>query len=404
MDKIICDVCGTSYPETASQCPICGYVRSSKAKSVSEEGKYTPPVRGGRFSSSEVKRRTSGDRGARKYTGKRSAAKGSNLVFGLVAIAFLAIAVFVIVLIVSNLFSATQNPTGSTEDTSEILQTESSDVLRNCLELHTKTPVIELAAEGAVTAIEANPVPSDTTDKITYVSMDPAIATVSADGKVTAVAYGETAVTVRCGNAVLVVTVKCTFAPEVPEGSSWSMNRKDITFSKKGETWDLYGKNSTIPKNLITWTSDDESVAKIESGIVEAVGKGKTKVHGEYNGVKYSCTIRCNLPKEEDTQNETKPDETKQDETKPEETEPGKTVKISHEDVTLRPDGEAVDKSFNLYLRDANGNKLDVTWKASEEGYVTIEGNLITAVKAGKTITVSTTYEDVTYKCIIRLK
>jgi cyclase len=34
MSKIICDVCGTSYPETATQCPICGCVRPGDAKSV----------------------------------------------------------------------------------------------------------------------------------------------------------------------------------------------------------------------------------------------------------------------------------------------------------------------------------------------------------------------------------
>ena len=26
MSKIICDICGTSYPETSEQCPICGTV------------------------------------------------------------------------------------------------------------------------------------------------------------------------------------------------------------------------------------------------------------------------------------------------------------------------------------------------------------------------------------------
>ena len=34
MSKIICDVCGTSYPETATQCPICGCVRSSDSVAV----------------------------------------------------------------------------------------------------------------------------------------------------------------------------------------------------------------------------------------------------------------------------------------------------------------------------------------------------------------------------------
>ena len=27
MNKIICDICGTSYPDTADSCPICGFNR-----------------------------------------------------------------------------------------------------------------------------------------------------------------------------------------------------------------------------------------------------------------------------------------------------------------------------------------------------------------------------------------
>lgn len=65
MSKIICDVCGTSYPESATQCPICGCVRPAEVVTVSSEGNpvemptsgtYTY-VKGGRFSKSNVKKR-----------------------------------------------------------------------------------------------------------------------------------------------------------------------------------------------------------------------------------------------------------------------------------------------------------------------------------------------------------
>ena len=67
MSKIICDICGTSYPETASQCPICGCVRPGDFQRVSDESKnegnnasgYTY-VKGGRFSKTNVKKRNSG--------------------------------------------------------------------------------------------------------------------------------------------------------------------------------------------------------------------------------------------------------------------------------------------------------------------------------------------------------
>jgi len=305
-----------------------------------------------------------------------------------------------LIFLVSNVLDGINSSDKESDTGSQTIQTtRDPDEKVQCQELHTDTVTVELAEEGAQWVIKTTPVPADTTDSVSYSSMDPDIATVDSTGTVTAVSYGKTSITVRCGGAVLIVTVDCNF---MDASATWSMNRKDITLSQKGETWDLYTKSSTVPKNKITWTTDDETIAKIENGIVEAVGSGVTKVHGEFNGTAYTCTIRCKLPKEE-TEEDKGDDSTNPSEgTEPEQEAPA--VKISHTDVTLRPDGEDNDKSFYLYLRDGNGKKLDVTWTASHEGYVTIDGNKITAVKAGEIITVSTTYEDVTYECVIRLK
>ena len=68
MSKIICDVCGTSYAESATQCPICGCVRPSNAipvdidadnQDAGERKNYTY-VKGGRFSKANVKKRQMG--------------------------------------------------------------------------------------------------------------------------------------------------------------------------------------------------------------------------------------------------------------------------------------------------------------------------------------------------------
>ena len=37
MSKIICDVCGTSYPDTAEQCPICGCSRDAAADLLKDD-------------------------------------------------------------------------------------------------------------------------------------------------------------------------------------------------------------------------------------------------------------------------------------------------------------------------------------------------------------------------------
>ena len=41
MNKVVCDLCGTSYPETATQCPICGCVRPADAVTVNNSGEQT---------------------------------------------------------------------------------------------------------------------------------------------------------------------------------------------------------------------------------------------------------------------------------------------------------------------------------------------------------------------------
>ena len=66
MNKIVCEVCGTSYPESSELCPICGCVRSGEPDVLtapSHESEDDAPkaynhVRGGRFSKANVKKRS----------------------------------------------------------------------------------------------------------------------------------------------------------------------------------------------------------------------------------------------------------------------------------------------------------------------------------------------------------
>ena len=65
MSKVICDVCGTSFPETSAQCPICGSACNSAAaasgvESAVEAGAGGNYVRGGRFSKGNVKKANEG--------------------------------------------------------------------------------------------------------------------------------------------------------------------------------------------------------------------------------------------------------------------------------------------------------------------------------------------------------
>ena len=61
MNKIICEICGTAYPETAECCPICGcsreYGQSSQDEIPSRMPEYVPESRkkSGIFSAAQKK-------------------------------------------------------------------------------------------------------------------------------------------------------------------------------------------------------------------------------------------------------------------------------------------------------------------------------------------------------------
>lgn len=77
--------------------------------------------------------------------------------------------------------------------------------------------------------------------------------------------------------------------PEEPFG----LNKEDITLVTQGETWVLYDGDADLTQ--VVFSSEDESVATFFNGIVTAKNSGTTTVHADYNGQRYSCTVRCNL-------------------------------------------------------------------------------------------------------------
>lgn len=58
-----------------------------------------------------------------------------------------------------------------------------------------------------------------------------------------------------------------------------------------GEAWSIY--DGPRDKTMITWASENESVATITEGMVIAVGDGETTVYAFVDGQKYECIVTC---------------------------------------------------------------------------------------------------------------
>lgn len=384
MSKIICEICGTSYPEIAAQCPICGCVKPVDTSAVVDREKKTNEgytyVKGGRFSKKNVKKRISGvslpsAKVDESGSEKDDDAKTNHILMTTIIVLLLAV-VAVSAYIAIDMFGDVLFPDlTATEE-----KTEPTDTVQQNIEIHISQEPVVLEYVGQELRLQVICTPEDTSEIVRYSTDAPEVVTIDQTGKMTAVAEGEATITVTCGTAKAKCTVVCTFPEEtvVLPVTEFKLNKSDVTLSVKGESAKLY--DGEIPVSEVVWTSDDESVATFKDGKVVAIGPGNTKVHAEYDGKKYTCVVRCAF--EDDT-----------------DSAQGEKLKISKTDVTI-----SIGETFYLTLKDPSGKNLDVIWTSTNPGTVEISGNKITGKAVTEYSTVKTTYEGVEYSCIVRVK
>lgn len=319
MSKIICDVCGTTYPDSANQCPICGCVRPANVtpvEGVSDEigsprrENYTY-VKGGRFSKKNVKRRNQHviqqnheqDVSNLPEDSEQYENDGKGLV---IAIFVLLIAVIAVASYITIRFFAPfgkQDNQGVTPPDTTVTTTESQTeettvettaetIVSTEITLDTSEVILEQKGAEYTLTVAVNPI--DITDVITYNSENDAIATVSIDGKITAMGSGETTITVTCGEVSAQCKVVCTFDDEVTNSefkAPYRLNKEDVSISV-GEKFTLKfmdANNNLIPA---VYEIQNPDVCSVDENKVTGTASGTTKISVNYNGETYSCIVR----------------------------------------------------------------------------------------------------------------
>lgn len=446
MEKVICDVCGTDYPETAAQCPLCGCARADGGQTSAgntEEG-YTY-TKGGRFSKSNVRKRLKAaqiqpvpveipvrntepeedpeydDYDEDEVDEEPSSNRGLIVIVVLLLMAIIAVSSY-IAIVHFDIFGGSDvtKPVGTTAPPqSTTAPTGPSSVEIPCTGL-TVNAQLDLTEKGKTAQLSFSATPIDTTDKVTFSSSNKSVATVDAFGKVTAVGSGEAVITVSCGAFVKECKVTCDFSsaekpsdptqPSEPQEPVLELKLKspcDFTVKIKGYTFSIY--NGEIDVNEITWSSDDESIATVKNGRVTCVGVGTTNIRAVYKGQVATCIIRNKWTEEPAPSEPTEPD-TPAEPADP--ADPSKVYSMKINDVDpLYPTGTnacevSIKVGDSILLTVVNGleARMNVTWSAAKDGYVTIEGNKITGT-AGSLVGVvlTTTYDGQTFTCLVRI-
>ncbi len=301
MSKVICDVCGTSYPETSTQCPICGCVRPADSIAVSEDsqesGGYTY-VKGGRFSKSNVRKRNQGNSTSVSKDNKPINKKIIGLAIVLLFLVIIVTLMFVFIFSgLSGNGGSNQVQNGNNNSKDPVITTPEEIP---CTELKLSQVEFTMTQLNEVVILDAIPQPADTTDTVKFESSDPAVVTVdSLSGKVVCVGPGKAEIKVTCGDKIATCRVTCEVEPPVEDPTEITvhvelMRKKIDDANYEGKFFFLY-KSGDVSAEELDWISDDQNVATVDkTGKVTAVSEGSTFIHAQYNGVTVaSCEIIC---------------------------------------------------------------------------------------------------------------
>ena len=227
---------------------------------------------------------------------------------------------------------------------------------------------------GETFALTASVLPENATNNsLAWTSSDENVATVDANGLVTAVKEGTATITAKANDgsnvsASCTITVKA--AVVLVEGITLNATEQTLTV---GETFALTA--SVLPENAtnksLAWTSSDENVATVDAnGLVTAVKEGTATITAKANdgsNVSAQCTINVSdsfifVSK----------------------------ISLEKMQVTLNI-GETA--TLNVTIEPANATNKEIAWKSSNPSIATVENGVVTAISAG-TIYVSASSTD----------
>lgn len=366
MSKIICDICGTTYPDTATNCPICGCSKDAAAEFLGEEITFDDvtlldeepkaPTFGGKKNKEIFDFDAVNDVGAGSSVPENAFReeaydeedevdedfhqhKGGSNVFVVILLTILIAALLLAAgFVFVRYFLPNLKGKGATPEVTQSLQQTEPLVTETqgipCKMLFVTSGTAELSKEGQMFLLHVQPNPEDTTDVITYSSADESIATVTDDGKVTAVAEGETVIYISCGNiqATCPVVVKFeeeTVPPTVETEPAVTGTASDETQPEETNAGETTPVETTKPaaggelkqvtlklkktdirlgvyyeyqlmldcgleQDEVQWRSEHPHIVSVdENGVIKALKEGTTSIIATYGDQEVSCIVRC---------------------------------------------------------------------------------------------------------------
>ena len=409
MNKVICDICGTSYPENEQQCPICGYApgfqvepladdedfvlddillenaENAETAEVAEEAPVEEtaeqeetvaavPVAAEEATEPEADENAEAEaqEEVKEEGGKR---RPSGFLIGALVVVILALLattgyIFARYYLPGMRSEATEAPTVETTVATE--DTAPTTVPCTGLAMTSDSEVL-LEQAGNTWLINVVVLPENTTDEIIYLSNNLDVATVDADGTVTAVGEGSAVISVVCGEYTVACNVTCAFVeePSVPDEIGTVPSEEETEVSEGDETVAPDEQATEAPTEAATESATETATEAATEVATDAATEEATEA-----------------PTEEATEAPTEAA-----------TEPvdGLVLTLNKSDISF----DRVGVYYTLKVTEGI-DPADVEWSSGNSAVCVVEDGVITITGAGMT-TVKATYKGQEATCLVRV-
>ena len=209
--------------------------------------------------------------------------------------------------------------------------------------------------KGESATLTATVTPADATDKtVSWTSSDEAVATVDANGKVTAVGGGSAVITAHAGSKSATCSVQVTSLV-----TGISLNKTELNLAKgASETLTATITPADATEKTVTWTTSNAAVATVDAnGKVTATGVGTATITAKAGDQEATCAVKVTIPVS--------------------------SIILNKESLTLM-EGES--EILTATVTPADATDKTVTWTSSNPAVASVEGGVVKALQEGTAV------------------
>ena len=205
-----------------------------------------------------------------------------------------------------------------TVQTEQPVQTEAATTEPRipCQDLSLPGGAAELTQPGYYFLLNVVVIPENTTDELVFTSGDESVATVDANGRITAVSEGKTVIYITCGDKQLTCPVTCQFEAETEPSTEATvaaqteatiqtepvetkpqvelkLDRTDMRLQVGYSTQLKLVDCGDLKPEDVEWSVEHAYIAKVANGYVTALQSGTTEITAKYGDQTVKCIVRC---------------------------------------------------------------------------------------------------------------